>query len=88
LLNGYADNIPMDFRETVLTVAKFPDPGAFRILKERGVRYVVVHLALYGDAADRMASLLVPYQPYLRPLAVDGSVTLYEIAAWPPLPSP
>jgi len=88
LLNGYADNIPMDFRETVLTVARFPDPGSFRILKERGVRYVVVHLALYGDAADRMARNMIPYLPYLRPLCVDGSVTLYEITGWPPFPDP
>jgi len=84
LVNGYSDNIPTDFREMVTTIAEFPDPGSFRILKERHVRYVVVHLDLYGDAASTMTRLMQPYLQYLRPLHTAGDVTLYEIAGWPP----
>ena len=88
LLNGYSDNIPMDFRNMVTTVAEFPDPGPSESLKARNVRYVVVHLDLYGDAAGTMTRLMQPYLQYLRPLQTAGRVTLYEIAAWPPIPNP
>ena len=86
LVNGYSDNIPMDFREMVTTIAEFPDPGSFALLQKLGVRYVVVHLDLYGDAAGTMTRLLRPYAGYLRPLQAAGPVTLSEIVRWPPAP--
>ena len=84
LVNGYRDNIPLDFREMVTTIAEFPDPGSIALLRKLGMRYVVVHLDLYGDAAGTMGRLLRPWAEYLRPLKTAGPVTLYEIVRFPP----
>ena len=49
-----------------------------------GARYVVFHLDMYNARArERLFERLDTYSPYLRPLAQEGSVWLYEIVGWP-----
>ena len=85
LINGYSDHIPQDFRDAALPLSGFPSPDSFRILEQRGARYVVVHLNLM-NAQSREAiveRLDRDYVNYLRPLEKDGDVWLYEIIGWP-----
>jgi hypothetical protein len=84
LVNGYSDHIPSDFRSTVMPLSSFPTRESFGILAKAGARYVVFHLDMYNTRArERLMERLDTYAPYLRPLAQEGSVWLYEIVAWP-----
>ena len=84
LVNGYSDYIPNDFRRSVVPLSSFPTRESFRILSTVGARYVVFHLDMYNTRArERLLERLDAYSPYLRPLALEGSVRLYEIVAWP-----
>ena len=85
LINGYSDHIPQDFRDAALPLSRFPSPDSFRVLEQRGARYVVVHLGLM-DAPTRESTierLDREYVNYLRPIEKDGDVWLYEIIGWP-----
>ncbi|HJU44502.1 MAG TPA: hypothetical protein VJ691_16870 [Vicinamibacterales bacterium] len=85
LINGYSDHIPQDFRDAALPLSGFPSPDSFKILEQRGARYVVAHLD-WMDARSREAlveRLEREYINYLRPLEKDGDVWLYEIIGWP-----
>ena len=86
LINGYSDHIPTDFRRMVVQLSTFPSRASFELLRQRDTRYVVFHLDMY-DRANRRKLLerLDAYQQYLRPLAEDGDVRLYEIVGQPPL---
>jgi hypothetical protein len=84
LLNGYSDYIPPDFRELAVVLASFPSRESFEAMKQRRTRYIVIHQDLYG--AQTMPSIetrLQEYMPYLRPVAGDDRVQIYEIVAWP-----
>ncbi|HXG90042.1 MAG TPA: hypothetical protein VNJ02_17070 [Vicinamibacterales bacterium] len=84
LVNGYSDHIPREFRETVLQLSSFPTRESFGILGRAGARYVVFHTDLYDPRLRaRLVERLGTYSPYLRPLAKEGTVWLYEIVAWP-----
>lgn len=84
LVNGYSDHIPGDFRESVLPLSSFPTRESFAILAKAGARYAVFHLDMYnGRAREQLLERLDTYSPYLRPLAREGSVWLYEIVGWP-----
>jgi hypothetical protein len=84
LINGYSDHIPQDFRDTVLALSTFPSREAFSILHERGARYVVFHMNMYNQRSKvRLNEQLATYEKYLRPVADDENVRLYEIIAWP-----
>jgi hypothetical protein len=83
LLNGYSDNIPMDFREMAPSMERFPDARSFAAMKGRGVQYLLVHMDYYGDGVG-MKKDLARYAEYLRPLYAKDPVWLYEIVAWPP----
>jgi hypothetical protein len=84
LVNGYSDHIPSDFRETVIQLSSFPTRESFGILAKTGARYVVFHLDMYNTRLrERLMERLDTYSPYLRPLAKEESVWLYEIVAWP-----
>ena len=84
LINGYSDHIPPDFVEMTVPISSFPNPEGFDILRARRARYVVFHLALYS-ARSREALLkrIEAYSAYLRPLAQENDVWLFEIADWP-----
>jgi hypothetical protein len=84
LVNGYSDHIPGDFRKTVVPLSSFPTRESFAILARAGARYVVFHLDMYNTRLrERLLERLNTYSPYLRPLAQEGSVWLYEIVDWP-----
>jgi hypothetical protein len=84
LVNGYSDHIPDDFRKTVLPLSSFPSRESFGILARADARYVVFHLDMYNTRLrERLFERLQTYSPYLRPLAQEGSVWLYEIVDWP-----
>jgi len=84
LVNGYSDHIPADFRKTVVALSSFPARDSFAILARADARYVVFHLDMYNTRLrERLFERLQLYSPYLRPLAQEGPVWLYEIVGWP-----
>lgn len=84
LINGYSDHIPEDFRKTVLPLSSFPTRESFRILGRAGARYAVFHLNFYdARSRQRLIERLDSYARYLRLLARDEDVWLYEIVDWP-----
>jgi hypothetical protein len=84
LLNGYSDYIPPDFRELAVRLASFPSRESFAAMKERRTRYIVIHRELYGEqTAPVIEERLRPFLAYLRPVADDGRVAIYEITGWP-----
>jgi hypothetical protein len=84
LVNGYSDHIPQDFRNSVRVLNGFPTRESFSILGRAGVRYVVFHLDFYDRRSEqRLMERLEQYAKYLRPLARDEYVWLYEIIGWP-----
>jgi hypothetical protein len=82
LVNGYSDNIPMDFRELAPQMDRFPDARSFAAMRARGVRYLLVHMDYYGDGVE-MKRNLSRYAEYLRPRYAKDPVWLYEIVSWP-----
>ncbi len=84
LVNGYSDHIPADFRKTVIPLSSFPSRESFGILARADARYVVFHLDMYNTRLrERLFERLKTYSAYLRPLAQEGPVWLYEIVGWP-----
>jgi len=83
LLNGYSDHIPDDFRVIAGPVSRFPSREAFRLLQQRGIRYALFHLNLYGSGRGNLIAALREQDRYLRPLRLEESMLLYEIVAWP-----
>jgi hypothetical protein len=84
LINGYSDHIPADFRRSVLALSSFPSRESFAILARARARYVVFHLDMYNARLrERLFERLKTYEPYLRPIAKEQSVWLFEIVEWP-----
>jgi hypothetical protein len=84
LVNGYSDHIPADFRKTVVPLSSFPSRESFGILARADARYVVFHLDMYNTRLrERLFERLKTYSDYLRPVAQEGNVWLYEIVGWP-----
>jgi hypothetical protein len=84
LINGYSDHIPQDFRATVIPLSSFPSRESFGILARADTRYVVFHLDSYDSRLrQRLMERLQIYAKYLKPLAQEGDVWLYEIVDWP-----
>jgi hypothetical protein len=83
LVNGYSDYIPQDFREVAFVLDSFPSTDTFKILEKRRVRYVGVHWDMYGPRAEEIRTKLKDFTQYLRPLASDDTMSLYEIVSFP-----
>jgi hypothetical protein len=83
LLNGYSDHIPADFRTNAFVLDSFPTTDTFALLKQYGVRYVGVHWDMFGPREQEIRNRLVPFAPYLRELASDRLMTLYEVVGFP-----
>jgi hypothetical protein len=83
LVNGYSDHIPLDFRQAAFVLDSFPSNDSFAVLQRRRVRYVGVHWNMYGPRAEEIRRRLEPFAQYLRPLATDRDMTLYEIVSYP-----
>lgn len=83
MINGYSDHIPQDFRDSAAALATFPSREAFAALRKDRVRYIGVHWDMFVGRADAVREQLIPYLPYLRRIASDETMTLYEIMAFP-----
>lgn len=83
LLNGYSDHTPPGFRATALAMDSFPSPDSFRILQKARARYIGIHWDMFGPRAEEIRLRLHPYLPYLRELAADERMTLYEVVRFP-----
>jgi hypothetical protein len=85
LINGYSDYIPDDFRDAAPALDTFPSPAAFEALHRFRARYIVLHFNLYDHrSVPRIqASLEHEYAPYVRPLARENDVWIYQIVGWP-----
>jgi hypothetical protein len=83
LVNGYSDHTPREFREQSLILDSFPSRESFRIMQRTRVRYVGVHWDMFGPRAEEIRGRLEPYLPYLRELASDERMTLYEVVGFP-----
>ncbi len=83
IVNGYSDVIPEDFREAAPVLFGFPNSDTFAILARHRVRYIGVHWDMYGPRAEGVREALNGYAAYLRALAWDDKMTLYEVVRYP-----
>jgi hypothetical protein len=83
MLNGYSDHIPQDFRDTVVALSTFPSNEAFAVMRRARVRYIGVHWDMFGTQLAGVRERMPGFLPYLRPIASDETMTLYEIVAFP-----
>ena len=83
LVNGYSDYIPQDFREAAFVLDSFPSTDTFKILERRRVRYIGIHWDMYGPRQEEIRTKLKDFTQYLRPLASDETMALYEIVSFP-----
>jgi hypothetical protein len=83
LVNGYSDHIPADFRKNAFVLDSFPSTDTFALLKQYGVRYVGIHWDMFGPREQEIRSRLEPFRPYLRELASDRMMSLYEVVGYP-----
>jgi hypothetical protein len=84
LVNGYSDHIPQDFRDDAPIFASFPSRESFAAMRKRRVRYIATHRDLYGRAVfPEIEARLDRFREYVRPVARDDNMQLYEIVAWP-----
>jgi len=84
LVNGYSDNIPEDFRASVVPLSSFPTRESFAILKRHRTRHVLFHLRFYDTRSrEKLKERLGEFADYVRPIDREGDVWLYEIVKWP-----
>jgi hypothetical protein len=83
LVNGYSDHIPQDFREAAFVLDSFPSNDTFAVLQRRRVRYIGIHWDMFGPRAEEIRTRLQPFARYLRLLASDPNMSLYEIVSFP-----
>jgi hypothetical protein len=84
MINGYSDVIPADFRESASVLSTFPSDDALRVLARRRVRYIAIHWDMFeGGRQDDVRERLRKYLPFLRLLAQDDRMTIYEVLFYP-----
>ena len=84
MINGYSDVIPADFREAAPALSTFPSDDGLRVLARRRVRYIAIHWDMFeGGRQDDVRQRLQKYLPYLRLLAQDDRMTIYEVLFYP-----
>jgi hypothetical protein len=84
LVNGYSDHLPADAAADMTALATFPGPDAWRALRARDVRYVLVHWRSYPPAEQpALREAIEALAPHLRPMVEEPEVTLYEVISWP-----
>ena len=83
LVNGYSDHIPTDFRQAAPVLDSFPSHDVFNVLRKYRVRYITVNWNMFGPREREIRERLGPYAPYLRELASDELMTLFEIVSFP-----
>lgn len=84
LINGYSDFIPDDEYRDMPRLAAFPDLDAWRVLHDRGARYVVIHWDMYDAGTQRaLRQAVQSFAGTLSPLVDDGRIGLFQIVSWP-----
>jgi hypothetical protein len=83
LLNGYSDFIPARFRRESSVLNSFPSQDSFEVLRKWRVRYISLHWPRYGAGEEDVREKLEHYKPYLRVVAEDERVSVYEIKGFP-----
>jgi hypothetical protein len=66
LLNGYSGYYPASYQRTLDRLRRLPDPDSLSLLRERGVRYVLVHLTYLDAKRDRNLLSALVAEPGLR----------------------
>ena len=84
LVNGYSDHTPAEFRTTAVRLASFPSRDAFDVMREKRVRYIVIHYNLYDrvSAAD-VSRKLQDFAEFVKPVANEDGVSIYEVTGFP-----
>jgi len=92
MINGYSDFIPDDFFEANPMLQSFPSGEALELLRQRQVRWIVVHFNKYPEDVQRPLRRTLRTMPtQLRLVIDDPTASLYEViqpmrpAAPPPL---
>ena len=83
MVNGYSDHIPQDFRGTAAALSTFPSTEAFAVLRRARIRYIGVHWDMFGTQLAGVRERMPRFLPYLRPIASDDTMTLYEVVGFP-----
>jgi hypothetical protein len=84
LVNGYSDHTPAEFRTMAVRLASFPSRDAFDALREKRVRYIVIHQKLYDrESLAEVARRLQDFGQFVKPVAEDESVRIYEVTGFP-----
>ena len=82
LVNGYSGHRPPDFDRLAERVAAFPDDAAVNLLRELGVRYVVVHMTMLRSWDPDRAAVIqtaIAERSDVRLIAVVADARLYEL---------
>ena len=66
LLNGYSGYYPASYRRTLDVLSRLPDHGSLALLRQRGVRYLLVHVTYLDTDHDRNLLIGLHAQPTLR----------------------
>lgn len=86
LVNGYSDHRPAGYSEDAQHLARFPTEPAWRVLRDRQVRWVVVHFDRYSaEVRQSLRSQLRKMTDRLRVVVDQEAVSLYEVI-WPSAP--
>jgi hypothetical protein len=81
LVNGYSGYYPPSYLTRLVAVENFPDARSIEFLRGEGVKYLVLHEALYRGAAPLliMALQTLNLVPVARLNDGYGSATVYEL---------
>lgn len=83
LLNGYSDHFPADYLADKPVLTTFPSADALAVLRDRQIRWVVVHFNRYPpDVRRRLRPIMRTLPKQLRVVIDDTEVSLYEVI-WP-----
>lgn len=84
LVNGYSDYIPPDLFADKMRLEHFPAIESWQPLRDRNVRYVLIHWNLYpAEQRHEIVRRTRSLSAFLRPVVDASDVSLYEIVAWP-----
>lgn len=84
LVNGYSDYIPPDLFAAKMRLEQFPATESWQPLRDRDVRYVLIHWNLYPpEQRHEVVRQTRALSSFLRPVVDASDVSLYEIVGWP-----
>jgi hypothetical protein len=84
LVNGYSDYIPPDLFADKRRLEHFPAPEAWQPLRDRNVRYVLIHWNFYPpEQRHEVVRQTRHLARSLRLVVHESDVSLYEIVSWP-----